>query len=81
MRFLFFILFSATALQAQECQTFRDYLAEGNKIEVLDSIYPSALSSNPDLAVFVGREQEFQKAWVKLLQDLGDYLQKNDFHW
>lgn len=66
-------------------QVFSEKEAEkqGNSYKRLDGIYPSALHLNPILAVFkTPQEQEnFQKAYIKFMQDLNAFLKANNFSW
>lgn len=50
-------------------------------IETLDERYQSALHSDSTKSVFKGREDEFTRAYHSLLQELSEYLKKNNFTW
>lgn len=66
---------------AQQCTTFNSYEAQGGSVELLDSLYPSAMHIDSTIAVFHGREREFQIAWITLLQEFGTHLKQNGFVW
>lgn len=57
--------------------------SEGILMELLDSTYKSALHADSSKAVFKpGKEQDdFIEAYTNFLQDLGNYLKKNNFMW
>jgi hypothetical protein len=63
--------------------TFQNAEKQGISIQHLDSIYTSAVHSDTSLAVFkTEKEHEaLQQAYFKLLQDLGEFLSKNNFKW
>ncbi|MBX2969349.1 MAG: hypothetical protein KF803_08250 [Cyclobacteriaceae bacterium] len=61
--------------------TFQKAIHSGVSIPVLDSLYQSALHSDPQQAAFAGQEQEFQHAYISMLQALGDFLYTNNFKW
>ena len=83
MRLLFFLMALGLGIcaPAQSCMSFEDYTNSGQRIELLDSLYPSAMNVDPEKAVFNGREKEFSQAWVGLLQDLANHLKQNGFEW
>ena len=68
-------IFSQKALRFDEC--------EKNDVstKVLDSIYKSALHSEPSLGLFNDNSEEFIAAYQKMLNDLNSYLNKNNFNW
>lgn len=63
--------------------TFKEAVAKGVPAEKLDSLYASAVHADTTLAVFkTEAEQEtLAGAYVKLLQDLGNFLERKGFHW
>ncbi len=63
--------------------TFQSAEKQGISIKHLDSIYKSSVHSNTSLAVFkTEKEQEaLHQAYIKLLQDFGVFLSKNNFKW
>jgi hypothetical protein len=63
--------------------SFQNAEKQGISIKHLDSIYTSAVHSDTSLAVFkTEKEQEaLQQAYIKLLQDFGKFLSKNNFKW
>jgi hypothetical protein len=61
--------------------TFDEISKSGKRISQLDSAYKSALHSNPELAVFSGKEDAFYKAYVQMLRDLATFLKTRGFKW
>ena len=63
--------------------TFQNAEKQGISIKHLDSLYTSAVHTDPSLAVFkTEKEKEaLQQAYVKLLQDFGKFLSENNFRW
>lgn len=63
--------------------TFQEAEAKGISISKLDSLYQSAVHVDTSQAVFKtdSELQAMQQSYIKLLQDLGDFLSENDFHW
>jgi hypothetical protein len=63
--------------------TFEKAEQQGKSFQHLDSLYKSAVHSDTKLAVFKTQEEQdnLQKAYGKLLQDLGALLKKNNFKW
>lgn len=63
--------------------TFQNAEKQGISIKHLDSIYASAVNSDTSLAVFKTEKEEeiLQQAYIKLLQDFGKFLYKNNFKW
>jgi len=63
--------------------TFQKAEKQGLTIGKLDSIYKSAVDTNPEKAVFVSPEAQknLMLAYTTLLQDLGKYLHEHNFKW
>ncbi|MER2996996.1 hypothetical protein [Pontibacter populi] len=63
--------------------TFQEAEKQGIPFHKLDSLYKSAVHTDPALAVFKSPDQqaELLQAYVKLLQDLGAFLRANNFKW
>lgn len=63
--------------------TFQAAEKQGISIEHLDSLYTSAVNTDTSIAVFkTEKEQEaLYQAYVKLLQDFGKFLSKNNYKW
>lgn len=63
--------------------TFDEAEKQGISISYLDSIYPSAVHSDTSLAVFKteSEQQKMYEAYVKMLQDFGNFLSENNFKW
>lgn len=63
--------------------TFQEAERQGVSIKHLDSLYKSAVHADPAQAVFkTEKEQEtLQQQYIKMLQDLGNFLSKNNFNW
>jgi hypothetical protein len=81
---LAFVLLAVTVANAQHLGlNFQDAEKQGISIQHLDSIYKSAVHSDTTLAVFKTELQQdsLQKAYIQMLQGLGDFLGKNDFKW
>ncbi len=57
--------------------------SHGIKVTVLDSLYLSAVHVDSTQAVFKTEAQQemLQNQYIQLLQDLGNYLAKNNFKW
>lgn len=55
----------------------------GISIEKLDLQYKSAIHTDSTKAVFKSEkeQQQLQESYIKLLQDLGSFLNKNNFKW
>jgi hypothetical protein len=81
--FVVLTLFSVTAAHAQDeiAVPLEEAEQKGISIAQLDSLHRSAVHSNPDLAVFAGRDQEVIQAWRGLLKALSEHLQANGFDW
>jgi hypothetical protein len=60
---------------------FQKAINSGIALEVLDSIYSSALHDDSTKAVFHGKEKEFYAGYVSMLTELNSFLKKNDFFW
>jgi hypothetical protein len=63
--------------------TFQEAEKNGISIQKLDSLYTSAVHSDTSKAVFKTEkeQEELYQAYVKLLQDFGQFLNDNNFHW
>ena len=63
--------------------TFKDGESIGITNDSLEHIYKSAVHSDTSLAIFkTDAEQEAMgNAWQKILQDLANFLKKNNFVW
>lgn len=63
--------------------TFQHAEKQGISIDYLDSIYADAVNEDTLLAVFkTEKEQEaMHQAYIKLLQDFGNFLSNNNFKW
>jgi len=61
----------------------KDAQKHGNSYQRLDGLYISALHTNPILAAFKTPEEQenFQKAYLKFMQDLSAFLKANNFNW
>src|ERR1700744_1066013 len=68
---------------AQKVITFQDAAKQGISYQHLDSLYKSAVHSDPKLAVFKTKEdqQKLQTAYINFMQGLGAYLKANNFRW
>ena len=83
MKLLVLFLFSTltfSALHAQKGFRHDDAVNQGIRISELDSIYKSAIHTDPKLAVFTDQEA-VSKAYVQLLTDLGKFLASKNFEW
>ena len=65
----------------QVAMTFEEAELKNISMTHLDSIYKSGIHSDPSLAVFDSNQDEYIEAYKKLLHDLGQYLEVNDFIW
>jgi hypothetical protein len=63
--------------------TFQNAEKQGISIKYLDSLYTSALHTDTSLAVFKTETEQkaMQQAYIKLLQDWGNFLSENNFKW
>ncbi len=78
---LFFILFNSSSSQTK-CYPWKEVEKSGVTFNELDSTYTDATNADTTmLTAFKGREDEFGKAWKKLLQDISTFLWKNSFRW
>lgn len=61
----------------------QDTESHGIKITVLDSLYLSAVHVDSTQAVFKSeaKQEMMHQQYIQLLQDLGNFLAKNDFKW
>jgi hypothetical protein len=75
------MLFPFLVLAQGISMPFTEAATNGIVIDSLDAAYRPALHSDTSLAVFKGRESEFQQAYVSLLRDLNTHLKKNGFQW
>lgn len=68
---------------SQFVSSFSEFEAQGNKVAELDSLYKSALHSNPELSVFKTEkeQQAFTEAYQKMLTEFGAFLSKSGFAW
>ena len=83
-RVLFFLMLNMPFIQAahaQKAMSISEAEINGMSMNHLDSLYQSALQSDSTKAVFGTRQNEFQQAYVKMLNDLGGFLNKNNFKW
>lgn len=80
---LVIITFSSPIFGQKKALTFSEAKLQGISIEYLDSIYKSAVHADTTKAVFkTEKEQDaLQQAYIKLLQDFGNFLSKNNFKW
>ncbi len=65
----------------QQAMTFTEAEANGIHIPHLDSMYKSGVHVDSSRAVFHNRQEEYFTAYYTLLQDLGVFLQANNFYW
>jgi hypothetical protein len=79
--FVFALLCPLLSFSQGMAATFQKAINQGISISTLDSLYQSALHSDSLQAAFAGQEQEFQQAYVSMLQDLGAFLHDNKFEW
>jgi hypothetical protein len=79
--FVFALLCPLFSLSQGVATTFQKAINQGISIATLDSLYQSALHSDSVLAAFAGQEQEFQQAYISMLQALDDFLHDNKFKW
>jgi hypothetical protein len=79
--FVFALLFPLHSFGQAMATTFQKAIHQGISITRLDSLYQSALHSDSSQAAFAGQEQEFQHAYISMLQALGDFLHENKFNW
>lgn len=80
---IFFALLSISPSFAQKAMRF-DVAAENQKsASHLDSLYKSAVHTNPDLAAFKSEAQQklLVEAYQNLLGKLAKYLQEKKFKW
>jgi len=63
--------------------TFQDAEKQGISIKHLDNIYTSAVHSDTSLAIFKTETEQdvLLQAYIKLLQDFGQFLSNNNFKW
>ena len=68
---------------AQTVITFQDAAKQGISYQHLDSLYKSAVHTDPKLAVFKTKEeqQKLQTAYINFIQSLAAYLKTNHFKW
>ena len=85
---LFFIIcliasINSTLVGQHLALTFNDAENQGLTIKSLDEIYINAVHSDTTLAVFKSEknQKEFIDQYIKLLKDLGDFLNENNFNW
>lgn len=65
-----------------KCFPWNEVRKSGITFNELDSIYTDAVNVDTSILIaFKGKEDEFEQAWVKLLQDISDFLRKNNFKW
>jgi hypothetical protein len=80
--FLTLILSATTTFSfTQKALSFSQAKSLGISTDHLDSTYASGIHSDSTLSVFHNKQEEYIKAYQKLLQDLGNYLKKNNFIW
>lgn len=74
---------SASAQKQPSAMTFQNAEMQGIKIAKLDSIYKSAVDTDPNKAVFKTSEEqkELRSAYTTLLNDLQKHLTANNFKW
>lgn len=79
---LFINLSTETKAQAK-IMSILESEKSGTSIQHLDSLYKSAVHSNPELAVFKtsDEQQMLQKAYIQFFQELAAFLNKNKFDW
>lgn len=79
----FLMIISSQSFGQGTGMTFQEAEKKGISIDHLESIYKSAVHSDTSLAVFKTPEQQdaLYEAYVKLLQDFGNFLAKNNFKW
>lgn len=78
-----FLILLLTGLKApaQRAMSILEAEMSGMSMNHLDSIYHSALDSDSTKAVFGTRQVEFQEAYIKMINDLSIFLNKNKFKW
>lgn len=71
------------SITAQEGMTVQEASAKGLSIKTLDSLYKSAVHVDTSQAVFRSQSEQdaLQRSYIQLLQDFGNFLSDNDFHW
>ncbi len=81
--FVLLFIVITNALAQDKVFTEKEAESRGKSYQRLDGMYASALHANPILAVFkTSQEQEdFQKAYLKFMQDLNLFLKANNFSW
>ena len=63
-----------------KCQTFQEFEKNGNSVQELDSLYPSGVSIDTNIAVFKKEEEKkYLKVWGGLFYDLDSFLFDNGF--
>lgn len=79
----FTILATVNSSGQSKALTFQEAEKQGIPFQHLDSLYKSAIHSDVKLAVFKTPDEQvkLQQAYVKLLQDLGNFLKANNFKW
>lgn len=75
------VCFLSTCSFGQIAKTFNDAHRNGIEMARLDSNYMSGVHVDSTKAAFAGKEEEYFKTWTKMLQDLANYLKKNNFSW
>jgi len=77
------LLVSPLLMRAQEAMSIPAAKEKGIIVEHLDSVYKSALHSEPAKAVFKtdAEQQKLIDAYTNFLIDLGEFLRKNNFKW
>ena len=78
-----FTVLALSGFTQQRVSTFQNAIEGGIRIQNLDSLYKPALSGGADSlqAVFYGKQTEFQKQYIALLQAFGKHLKANNFSW
>ncbi|HEY0976727.1 MAG TPA: hypothetical protein VGE21_04600 [Flavobacteriales bacterium] len=74
------LLLGSTLTYAQQVVSFAKADEAGLRTTALDSLYRSAVHTDTLQAVFQD-QQAFIDAYTRMLQDLGDHLQRNGFEW
>lgn len=66
---------------AQKAISFENLKTEGISLAELDSVYKSAIHSDPAKAVFGSQEELFTKNYTEMLRAFNKYLHEHQFEW
>jgi hypothetical protein len=82
-KYVLLLFYCVLTVNAQKGLSIPVAKEQGITVEHLDSIYKSAVHSEPAKAVFKteAEQQKLAEAYVKFLTDFGSFLLKNHFKW